>query len=40
MHPDPTEPMPRNSFDETAPDQLPGWPSLDTEDHLEDDPAL
>ncbi|WP_255349707.1 hypothetical protein [Frigoribacterium sp. MEB024] len=40
MQPDPMEPMPRTPLDETAPDQPPGWPSLDTDDHLEDDPGL
>ncbi|ROS52617.1 hypothetical protein EDF50_1082 [Frigoribacterium sp. PhB24] len=40
MHPDPMEPMPRNPFDDTAADQLREWPSLDTEDHPEADPAL
>jgi len=39
-HPDPTDPMARTTLPETAPEQLTEWPSLDSDDHFTDDPAL
>ncbi|VXB91079.1 hypothetical protein FRIGORI9N_460005 [Frigoribacterium sp. 9N] len=38
--PDPTDPMARTTLPETAPEQLTEWPSLDSDDHFTDDPAL
>lgn len=40
MHHDPSDTMPPTPLDHTIGDAHPEWPSLETDEHLGDDPGL